>query len=129
MCVFMQFNCSTKRSCATSSRSSSPTISIKVISFPSLSVPIGSDNDNSISFFLSLRSIIRSSLSIHLAAYVASLIFLSGSNVFTAFIRPIVPTDIRSSVSLSADIYFLIICATRRIFFSTSILRAFISPF
>ena len=37
------------------------------------------------------------SFSIHLEAYVASFIFLCGQNVFTAFISPIVPIEIKSS--------------------------------
>ena len=39
----------------------------------------------------------RISFSIHLEAYVASLIFLSGLNVLIALISPIVPMEIKSS--------------------------------
>ena len=91
-------------------------------------MPIGSYKDSSCIFFLSFLNIINISLSIHFAAYVARRIFLSGLKVLTAFISPIVPTDIKSCVSFSAQAYFLIICATRRIFFSTSIFLASISP-
>ena len=43
-------------------------ISMMTISLPSLSVPIGSYRDTSLAVFFRIRSIINSSLSIHLAA-------------------------------------------------------------
>ena len=45
-----------------------------------------------------LRRCIRISFSIHLEAYVANLMFLSGQNVLTDLIRPIVPIDTKSSI-------------------------------
>lgn len=66
--------------------------------------------------------------SMHFAAYVASLLPRSGWKVFTALIRPIVPTDKRSSVSYSVPWYFLTTCATSLRFRSIRISRASRSP-
>lgn len=70
----------------------------------------------------------RIAFSMHLAAYVASLDPFRSSNVLTAFISPIVPTEIKSSKSLSARLYFLATWATSRILCSTSVFLAALSP-
>src|SRR3712207_7765025 len=68
-------------------------------------------------FFLMIRRPPRSTLfpyttlfrSIHLDAYVANFIFLSGLKVFTALINPIVPTDTKSSIHMPVFSNFLAI--------------------
>ena len=72
---------------STTSSDVSSTTSIKLISFPSLSVPIGSYRDISRFNFRSVRSIISNSLSIHRAAYVPRRLPLSALNVFKMCIR------------------------------------------
>ncbi len=109
---------------STTSRCSCSHTSIRFISFPSLSVPIGSYKDTSrVTFFLA-RNIIKSSLSMHFAAYVASLLPFSALKVFTAFISPMVPMDIKSSISSPHPMYFLDTCATRRRFLSIRVCLA-----
>ena len=71
---------------------------------------------------------INTSFSMHLAAYDASLALLSGSNVTTAFISPMVPIDRRSSISSGGGWYFFTICATRRRFRSIRMCFASRSP-
>ncbi len=59
-----------------------------------------------------------SGFSIHLAAYVASLIFFVSSKLSIPLISPIVPMDIKSSISLSPILYFFAIYATNLRFLS-----------
>ena len=77
--------------------SSVPRISERSSSLPSQSTLRGSSIDTSILVLLFLRRYIRISFSIHLEAYVASLIFFVGLNVLIALISPIVPIEMRSS--------------------------------
>ena len=58
----------------------------------------GSSNETSDLVLLFRLKYIKISFSIHLEAYVASLIFFSGLKVFTALIKPIVPILIKSSI-------------------------------
>lgn len=64
----------------------------------------------------------------HLAAYVARVLPLSGLKVETALISPTVPIEIRSSESRLGVLYFLAICATSRRLCSMSLQRASWSP-
>ena len=93
-------------------------------SFPSQSTFKGSSIDTSILVLLFLLRYIRISFSIHLDAYVASLIFLSGSNVLIAFINPIVPIEIKSSTPTPVLSNFFAIYTTRRRLCSISIFLA-----
>lgn len=117
-------NLSEVSSLSTTSTCSCTHTSNRLISFPSLSVPIGSYSEISLMVFFLARNIISNSLSMHFAAYVASLLPFSGLNVEIALISPIVPMDIRSSISSPAPAYFLATCATRRRFLSINIRRA-----
>ena len=65
----------------------------------------------------------------HFEAYVASFIPLDSSKVFTPFISPIVPIDIRSSCSSISELYFLTMCATSLKLCSIIIFFALRSPF
>ena len=92
--------------------SSVPRISDKSSSFPSQSIFKGSSMDMS---FLCCDAFLRNmsiSFSIHREAYVASLMFLSGQNVFTALISPIVPIDTRSSIPTPVDSNFFAMYTT-----------------
>jgi len=64
----------------------------------------------------------------HLAAYVANLVPLLGLNVAIALIKPIVPIEIKSSVSFPVLLYFFTICATNLKFLSINTFLAFSSP-
>ena len=66
-------------------------------SLPSQSTLRGSSIETSALILLFLLRYIRISFSMHLEAYVASLIFLSLSYELIALISPIVPIDIKSS--------------------------------
>ena len=79
--------------------SSVPRTSDNNNSFPSQSMFNGSSKETSdrILLFLSANTL-KFSFSIHLDAYVANFIFFSGLKVFTAFINPIVPILIKSSI-------------------------------
>ena len=77
--------------------SSVPIMSDNRSSLPSQSTLSGSSIDTSAFILLFLLRYIRISFSIHLDAYVASLIFLSLSYELIALISPIVPIDIKSS--------------------------------
>ena len=77
--------------------SSVPRISDKRSSFPSQSTFNGSSIETSSLSLLLRRRYISISFSMHLDAYVASFMFLSGLKVFIAFISPIVPIEMRSS--------------------------------
>ncbi len=77
--------------------SSVPRISDSKSSFPSQSTLRGSSIETSAFVLLFLLRYINISFSIHLEAYVASLIFFSGLYELIAFIRPIVPIEIKSS--------------------------------
>ncbi len=73
----MRRSCSTLDSTISATVSPSPvSTSISTISLPSLSDPMGSYKDNSPRFFRPDRRYIKISFSMHLAAYVASLVFL-----------------------------------------------------
>ena len=64
----------------------------------------------------------------HRDAYVASLIFFSGLNVFTAFIKPIVPILIKSSILIPVFSNFLAIYTTNLKFLSINMDLAALSP-
>ena len=72
-------------------------------SFPSQSTLRGSSIEVSFFIWLFFRRYIKISFSMHLEAYVASFMFFSGQNVFTAFMSPIVPIDIKSSTHIPDD--------------------------
>ena len=76
-----------------------PRMSINVISFPSLSVPMGSCKDTSFRVFFNERRCIRISFSIQRAAKVANFVPLFGEKDSIALINPIVPIEIKSSKS------------------------------
>ena len=75
-----------------------PRISDKSSSFPSQSTFSGSSSEISFLILFVLRRNMSISFSMHREAYVASFMFFDGLNVLTAFINPIVPIDIRSSI-------------------------------
>ncbi len=79
-------------------------------SFPSQSTFSGSSIETSILVLLFLRRYIRISFSMHLEAYVASLIFFPVLKVLIALISPIVPMDIRSSPPNARIIKFFSLC-------------------
>ena len=89
-------------------------------SFPSLSLFSGSSIETSDLILLFLLKYIKISFSIHLEAYVASFIFFSELNVFTPFISPIVPIEIKSSIPIPVFSNFLAIYTTNLRFLSTS---------
>ena len=96
--------------------------------FPSLSVSIASPSETSPeSFFLDLKYI-KISFCRHLLAYVAKRVPFVISNESIAFIKPMVPRDMRSSVLVPDEAYFFITCATRRRLCSISFFRASVSP-
>jgi len=66
--------------------------------------------------------------SMHRAQYVLNCVPLSGLNVPTPLIRPIVPIEIRSSCSHPGILYFLAICAHSRKLCAMSFSRATASP-
>ena len=105
-----------------------PRISDSKSSFPSQSTFNGSSIDTSIRIFEFLRRYINISFSIQRDAYVASFIFLSGLKVFIAFIRPIVPIEIKSSTYMPVFSNFRAIYTTRRRFLSINVALTDISP-
>jgi hypothetical protein len=66
---------------------------------PSLSVSIGSNSETSPDKRFVLRKYIRTSFSMHLAAYVAKRAPFSALNEDMALISPMVPIEIKSSCS------------------------------
>ena len=98
-----------------------PNISDNNNSFPSQSLFNGSSIDTSPFVLLFFLKNIKISFSIHLDAYVASLIFLSELNVFTPFISPIVPIDIKSSIPIPVFSNFFAMYTTSLRFLSTKI--------
>ena len=93
-------------------------------SFPSPSLFNGSSIDISPFILLLFLKCIKISFSIHLEAYVANFIFFSLLNVFTPFIRPIVPIDIKSSIPIPVFSNFLAMYTTNLKFLSTKICLA-----
>ena len=90
---------STSSSISRQTRSLSvPSMSESSSSLPSQSIFSGSSSETSIFSLLLRRRCINISFSMQREAYVASFIFFPASNVFTAFISPIAPIDIRSSI-------------------------------
>ncbi len=77
---------------------------------------------------LLLLKYIRISFSMHRDAYVASLMFLLVSYVLIAFISPIVPIDIKSSIPVPVFSNFLAMYTTSLKFLSTSSCRVSLSP-
>ena len=63
---------------------------------------------------LVLRRYIKISFSMHLDAYVASLIFFAGLNVLIALIKPMVPMEIKSSTPTLVLSNFFAMYTTRR---------------
>ena len=98
-----------------------PNISDRSNSLPSLSLFSGSSIDTSPFILLLFLKNINISFSIHLDAYVASLIFFSELNVFTPFIKPIVPIDIKSSIPIPVFSNFFAMYTTNLKFLSTNI--------
>ena len=76
-----------------------------------------------------LRKTIRISLSTHFDTYVASFVPLLLLKLEIPFISPIVPIDIKSSISIFEDAYFLATCATNLKFLSIKIFLASLLPF
>ena len=89
--------------------SSVPIISDSSNSLPSQSTLRGSSIDISFLYCVDFRKNISISFSMQRDAYVASFMFLSVLKVFTAFIRPIVPIEIRSSTPVPVDSNFFAI--------------------
>ena len=98
-----------------------PNISESSNSFPSPSWFRGSSIDISPFILLLLLKYISISFSIHLEAYVASFIFFSVLKVFTPFINPIVPVEIKSSSPTPVFSNFLAIYTTSLKFLSTNV--------
>ena len=65
--------------------------------------------ETSVFVLVVLLRYIKISFSIHLEAYVANFIFLSILNVLIAFIKPIVPIEIKSSTFMPVLSNFLAI--------------------
>ena len=105
-----------------------PITSERSSSLPSQSVFRGSSNETSCRTRDIRRRYISISFSIQREAYVASFMFLSERKEFMALIRPIVPTDTRSSPSMPEPSNFLAMYTTRRRLCSTSAAFAFSSP-
>ena len=101
-----------------------PSISESNNSLPSPSLFNGSSIDTSPFNLLLFLKNINISFSIHLDAYVASFIFLSDLNVFTPFINPIVPIDIKSSNPIPVFSNFFAMYTTSLKFLSTSVCLA-----
>ena len=101
-----------------------PNMSESNSSFPSPSLLSGSSIDISPLILLLFLKNINISFSMHLEAYVANFIFLSALNVFTPFISPIVPIDIKSSIPIPVFSNFFAIYTTNRKFLSTNICLA-----
>ena len=82
---------------------------MKLISLPSLSIPMGRLRETSCLIRFDERMLMSISFSMHFAAYVASLVDFLPEYVPTAFISPMVPMDIRSSWHAPGPAYFFAI--------------------
>ena len=101
-----------------------PNMSDNNSSFPSPSCFNGSSIDISPFVLFVLLRYINISFSTHLDAYVASFMFFDTLNVFIAFISPIVPIDIKSSISIPVFSNFFDMYTTSLKFLSTSVFFA-----